>query len=114
MHDGFNNSYHVNRMTERAIDYHDESVQENFHASRSMKELLKEENNFLENFSKDELKMFRKRHVSLILATDPSKHIEDLSVFKNRLSEKGISEDLDDGHAFIDRTDERSIYDTQE
>ena len=86
MHDGFNNSYHVNRMTDRAIDYHDESVQENFHAARSIRELLKEENNFLENYSKDELKMFRKRHVSLILATDPAKHIDDLTAFKNRIS----------------------------
>ena len=86
MHDGFNNSYHVNRMTDRAIDYHDESVQENFHAARSIRELLKEENNFLENYSKNELKMFRKRHVSLILATDPAKHIDDLTAFKNRIS----------------------------
>lgn len=97
MHDGYTNSYHVNKMTTRAIDYHDESVQENFHAAKSIRELLKPENNFLEGYSKDELKMFRKRHVSLILATDPAKHVDDLTAFKNRINDLGISPDFKNG-----------------
>ena len=32
-HDGFNNTYHVNFMTSRALRYHDKAVQENWHAS---------------------------------------------------------------------------------
>ena len=58
--------------------------------------------------------MFRKRHVSLILATDPSRHIDDLTAFKNRRTELGIS--LENGNAdkFIDKTDDSTLYDTQE
>ena len=32
-HDGFNNSYHVNAGTERSMRYHDQAVQENWHAA---------------------------------------------------------------------------------
>ena len=39
-HDGFNNTYHVNFVTDRALRYHDKAVQENWHASESMKLLL--------------------------------------------------------------------------
>ena len=39
-HDGFNNGYHVSFMTDRAVRYHDKAVQENWHASESMKLLL--------------------------------------------------------------------------
>ena len=42
-HDGFNNGYHVNFMTNRALRYHDKAVQENWHALKSIKELLKPE-----------------------------------------------------------------------
>ena len=34
-HDGFTNAYHVNQISERAIRYSDQSVQENFHAAES-------------------------------------------------------------------------------
>ena len=39
-HDGMNNAYHVNAMTTRAIRYHDEAVQENYHAAESLTVLL--------------------------------------------------------------------------
>lgn len=32
-HDGFTNSYHVNAVTQRAIDSNDVSVQEHFHSA---------------------------------------------------------------------------------
>jgi len=35
--------------------------------------------NFLENFSKDDIKMFRKRMVGMILSTDMAKHMQDLT-----------------------------------
>lgn len=34
-HDGFTNAYHVNLVSDRAIRYSDQSVQENFHAAES-------------------------------------------------------------------------------
>lgn len=74
-HDGFNNAYHVNKMTMRALRYHDESVQENYHAAESISIMLKPEFNFLENASKDDVKVFRKRMVGMILSTDMAKHM---------------------------------------
>jgi len=35
-HDGLNNAYHVNAMSTRAVRYHDQSVQENYHAAESL------------------------------------------------------------------------------
>lgn len=34
-HDGYNNAFHVNAITPRAIRYNDASVQENYHAAES-------------------------------------------------------------------------------
>jgi hypothetical protein len=39
-HDGFNNAFHVNIMSARALRYHDESVQENYHAAESISVML--------------------------------------------------------------------------
>ena len=36
-HDGFSNAYHVNSISDRAITYSDQSVQENYHVSESFK-----------------------------------------------------------------------------
>ena len=112
-HDGFNNAYHVNRMSQRALRYHDESVQENYHAAESMTVLLNPEFNFLEAFSKDDIKMFRKRMVGMILSTDMAKHMQDLTQFKNRCEAKGIAADQNNGDLFIDRKDATTIFDTQ-
>lgn len=50
-HDGFNNSYHTNAVTQRAIDCNDVSVQESFHAAQTFRYLSQPENNFIEQFS---------------------------------------------------------------
>lgn len=39
-HDGFTNTYHVNKMSSRALRYHDEAVQENYHAAESISIML--------------------------------------------------------------------------
>ena len=44
--------------------------------------MLKNQYNFLENLEYDQIKVFRKRVVGLILATDMAKHMEDLKAFK--------------------------------
>jgi len=80
-------------MSKRAIRYHDEAVQENYHAAESLTVLLDPENNFLENHEKDDIKMFRKRMVGFILATDMAKHMEDLTAFKNKCELKNISKE---------------------
>ena len=50
-HDGFTNAYHVNSISERAVRYSDQSVQENFHVAESFAILQNEEFNFLQEFS---------------------------------------------------------------
>lgn len=73
-HDGFNNSYHVNAVTGRAIEANDQSVQETFHAAELFRILSDDQCNIVENFSKEEFKLFRKRAVGMILATDMAVH----------------------------------------
>ena len=109
-HDGMNNAYHVNSMSMRAIRYHDEAVQENYHAAQSLTVLLNSDNNFLENLEKDDIKMFRKRMVGFILATDMAKHMEDLTAFKNVCELKGISKQEDNGPMFIDSSDDTKRF----
>ena len=84
-HDGYNNAYHVNFMTDRALRYHDKAVQENWHASESMRVLLETCNNFVEGFSEDEKKVLRKRIVGMILATDMANHTSQVNVMKYKV-----------------------------
>lgn len=58
-HDGMTNAYHVNSISDRAIRYSDQSVQENYHAAESFAILNQTQYNFLENFSRDDFKTFR-------------------------------------------------------
>ena len=84
-HDGMNNGFHVNSISERAIRFSDQSVQENFHASESFTLLNKNEYNFLEEFPRDDFKTFRQRFIGIILATDMARHASDLNNFKTLL-----------------------------
>lgn len=91
-HDGFTNGFHVNANTHRAIDSNDVSVQEHFHAAELFRILTKKQNNFVECLSKDEYKIFRKRVIGLIMATDMSHHAETVSKLNGTISEFDISE----------------------
>jgi hypothetical protein len=113
-HDGLNNTYHVNFMTDRALRYHDKAVQENWHASESMKLLLKEENNFMGSFSVDEKKVFRKRIVGMILATDMADHMSHQNVIKYKISNKHITIEAGNGHAMIDASNDKEMFQSQQ
>ena len=78
-HDGLNNAYHINAISERAIRYSDRAVQENYHVAESFAILSKPEFNFMEKFSRDDFKTFRKRVIGIILATDMARHVSDLA-----------------------------------
>ena len=73
-HDGFTNAYHVSAESERALRYHDKAVQENWHAALAISTMKREENDFMLSLSNDEKTLFRKRIVSMILATDMAQH----------------------------------------
>jgi hypothetical protein len=47
-HDGYNNLFHINTVTDRAVRYNDVSVQESYHVAESFAILRREEANFLE------------------------------------------------------------------
>ena len=89
-HDGLNNAYHVNAITERAIRYSDQSVQENWHVAESFFILNKPKYNFMSEFSRDDFKTFRKRMIGIILATDMARHVSDLANFNSLMEQKGI------------------------
>ena len=76
--------------------------------------MLKNQYNFLENLDYDQIKVFRKRVVGLILATDMAKHMEDLKAFKSKCESRGVTISEDNVHEFIDRTDENSIFESQQ
>ena len=82
-HDGFTNAYHVNSISDRAIQFSDQSVQENYHVSESFKILNDPKHNFISQLSGNDFKTFRKRFIGIILATDMARHVSDLASFKS-------------------------------
>lgn len=78
-HDGFNNNYHVNAITKRAIDCNDQSVQETFHAAELFRILNTPGYNFIEDLHREQFASFRKRVMGLIMATDMAKHAQELT-----------------------------------
>ena len=89
-HDGFNNAYHVNAITDRAIRYSDQSVQENYHIAESFSILNNDKYNFMKEFNRDDFKTFRKRMIGIILATDMARHVSDLTSFQSLIESKQI------------------------
>jgi hypothetical protein len=117
-HPGTNNTFQINSLSEIAIQHNDSSVLENFHAFTFFKFSRKQEFNIFEDFSTMDYKVFRKRIINLILATDLVNHAKILSVFKNKvltyLSEK---ERKSDPHSqptqFISNSSD-SLFDEQQ
>ena len=91
-HDGFNNSYHVNAVTRRAIDSNDGPVQEAYHAAELFRIISQDRWNFTEKFSKDEFLVFRKRVTGLILSTDMARHVSDLSTLNALINDNAIKD----------------------
>lgn len=112
-HDGFNNSFHMNATTQRAIDSNDVSVQETFHAAEYFKTLQEECSNFIHMLSKNQFKLLRKRVIGMILATDMAKHASDLSTLKSVLVanqiENGVNNDF-----FANVEDENLLFSNQQ
>ena len=73
-HDGFQNNYHINTVSQRAINCNDKSVQENFHASELFRIMNEDRYNFISDLSPEDFKVFRQRAIGLILATDMESH----------------------------------------
>ena len=91
-HDGYTNSYHVNKITSRAINSNDLAVQEAFHAAELFRILSDDYYNFIEGINKEEFRVFRKRVCGLILGTDMARHVADLSALKALISDGEIQD----------------------
>ena len=86
-HDGFNNNFHVNKGSPLALTYNDSTCLENMHVAETFKMLIKDENFFVEKFSKYEYRHFRYRMIDGILSTDMAKH-KDLKDQMNDMMKK--------------------------
>lgn len=79
----------VNTSSDLAIIYNDKSILENFHTYYTYNLILNQEYNndynFMENFSNEDFKKFREIFINLILSTDMSKHLNDVTKLKGRL-----------------------------
>lgn len=64
--------------------------------------------------NKEDLKTFKKRFLGCILATDMAKHAEDLARIKQRLEIIGVKSDLANANLLLDKTNGKSIFDTQQ
>jgi hypothetical protein len=85
-HFGRSNNFLMDTKHELSLRYNDQSVLENFHASKTF-ELIRSSNqtNILVTLSKRDEKRFRSRVIQLILATDSSQHFQHLSELRMRL-----------------------------
>lgn len=112
-HDGFTNAYHVNLVSDRAIRYSDQSVQENFHAAETFAILNSQEYNFLQDFSRDDFKTFRQRFIGIILATDMARHTSDLAKMKTLMEQKNVSTETG-RQDLIDHTSHKTEFDSKQ
>ena len=91
-HNGFNNNFHINRGTDMAIMYNDNTVLENYHVSQTFQTLLKPDNNFLhDKTTPEEYRHIRRRMIDCILSTDMAKHAQQRSITSNLISQYKIN-----------------------
>mmetsp|Transcript_73194 Transcript_73194/g.107416 ORF Transcript_73194/g.107416 Transcript_73194/m.107416 type:complete len:971 (+) Transcript_73194:93-3005(+) len=89
-HDGFNNAYHKNAATSRADTFNDQSIQENFHLQLILNGMKTQSSiNILAELPAMQGAMIRDLMIDLILATDMSKHFNEVRAFKDLACEFG-------------------------
>ena len=90
-HPGFTNMFLVNSKHPIAVQYNDTSVLENYHLAETFQIIYNEPNcNFLRKLSIDEEKIFRKRIIESVLATDNLKHGTLINLLKNLIATNNI------------------------
>ncbi|EGR33678.1 hypothetical protein IMG5_045930 [Ichthyophthirius multifiliis] len=95
-HPGYNNVFLINTNNILALRYNDLSVLENYHTSCLFSLILNNKQNIFIHLKNDEFKQFRELVISMILATDMSKHFTDISKLKSRLSSQDFEIDNKD------------------
>lgn len=97
-----NNLFLISSRHKLAVTYNDRSILENFHSATLMR-LLDEEygepenkKKLLSEMTEDHLKKARNLMITLILGTDPQKHLDDLSAFRMRIGASSFDPVSDD------------------
>lgn len=86
-----------------AIQYNDKAVLENFHVASAFKALSENpEINLWRSLSPLELKRFREKVISIVLATDMTRHFSDFSKMKALVSEENCCLDGENKDFFMD------------
>lgn len=85
-HTGFNNDFHIKTISEIAVDYNNQSVTQNFHSMNASKIFLNPRLNILNKLNTIEFKLFRKRLIESILATDMAGHTRLISLIKGKFN----------------------------
>mmetsp|Transcript_9197 Transcript_9197/g.22789 ORF Transcript_9197/g.22789 Transcript_9197/m.22789 type:complete len:629 (+) Transcript_9197:234-2120(+) len=89
-HDGFNNAFHKNAMTDRSVRFNDQSIQENYHLYTFFKKLLADPSiNIFDGMGPKQFASLRSTVIALLLQTDMSKHFTLQDSFKNLLEKHG-------------------------
>ena len=84
-HPGLTNNFQINSCSDMALTYNDISCLENYHASKLFRVVRSDANNIFEKLSVLDYKSFRKRIISMILATDMANHGKVMSMIKARI-----------------------------
>uniref|UniRef100_A0A0G4F3T8 Phosphodiesterase n=1 Tax=Chromera velia CCMP2878 TaxID=1169474 RepID=A0A0G4F3T8_9ALVE len=83
-HEGVNNMFHLNKLSDLAVTYNDRSVLENFHAAQTFRILQTTGCQMLEKLDTESRRVARSSIIDLILDTDMKLHFEFLSAIKLR------------------------------
>lgn len=90
-HDGLNNGFHKESMSERAVAHNDRSVQENYHVSLAFSHSFAHPSlNIFALLDRRVMKELRSLMITLVLATDMSFHFEHLATFKKMFDAHGM------------------------
>ncbi|KAG7383556.1 Calcium/calmodulin-dependent 3',5'-cyclic nucleotide phosphodiesterase 1B [Phytophthora boehmeriae] len=92
MHDGFNNGFHISTASDIALRYNDHAVLENYHVAQSFLVMKNADLNVLGELSPDDFKYARDMIIQMVLATDMSKHFEDVALFKTNILSASLEE----------------------
>lgn len=85
-HNGFNNDFHVKAISGISVEYNNQSVTQNFHSMNASKIFLNPRLNILNKLNSMEFKLFRKRLIESILATDMAQHTRLISLIKGKFN----------------------------
>lgn len=89
-HDGFNNDFHRNTISERAMMFNDQSVQENFHLKSFCEQTLTDPTvNIFECLTSEQKLDLRRMIIELVLATDMTFHKKKQDDLQAAITEHG-------------------------